>query len=59
MQFALYEVSKNPEIQQKVRDEIEEVLKRHNGEVTYDSVSEMQYLGRVIDGKYQVLRKTQ
>lgn len=52
MQFALYEMARNPDIQQRVRDEIEEVLAKHNGEVTYESVSEMNYLGRVIDGKF-------
>lgn len=50
IQFALYELAKNPDIQENVRNEIEQILRKHKGEVTYDSVSEMNYLGRIIDG---------
>lgn len=51
MSFCLYELAKNPEIQQKVHEEIDTVLKKHNGAVTYESVSEMKYLESCIDGK--------
>jgi len=50
MQFALYELAKNPDVQHKARAEINQVLGKHNGEISYDSVSELEYLGRVIDG---------
>lgn len=55
MSFCLYELAKNPEIQKKVHDDIDRVLKRHNGEITYESVSEMKYLECCIDGKYYFL----
>lgn len=47
--FCLFELAQNAEIQQKVRDEIEDVLQ--DEEVTYDSVDRMKYLDQVIDGK--------
>ncbi|CAG9827272.1 unnamed protein product [Diabrotica balteata] len=47
--FALYELSKNQNIQQKLRDEINQVLKKHNGQITYDSVTEMKYMNQIID----------
>lgn len=50
MCFCLYELARNQEIQQKVREEIEEVLNRNGGQLTYDGAKEMKYLGQVIDG---------
>lgn len=52
MSFALYELSKHPAIQDKVREEIIQVLKKHNNQVTYDAVKEMKYMGQVIEGMY-------
>ena len=52
MQFALYELSLHPEIQEKAREEILKVLAKHDGKITYESIYEMDYLGCVIDGKY-------
>ncbi|KAF2881983.1 hypothetical protein ILUMI_24186 [Ignelater luminosus] len=54
MTFCLFELTQNLEIQQKVRNEINEVLKKHNGEITYDAIMEMKYMGQVID---EALRK--
>lgn len=51
MQFTLYELAKNQEIQNKLRAEMRRVLAKHNGEMTYECVYEMEYLGRVMDGK--------
>lgn len=50
MTFALYELAKHPDIQSRVRDEIDAVLKRHDGKLTYDAVQDMKYLKCVIDG---------
>ncbi|KAF2898969.1 hypothetical protein ILUMI_07205 [Ignelater luminosus] len=54
MTFCLFELASNPDIQQKVREEIEEVLARYNGEINYDALAEMKYMGQVID---ETLRK--
>lgn len=50
MTFALMELSLNPHIQDKLRNEIETVLKDHNGNVCYEAVMEMSYLDKVIQG---------
>lgn len=54
MNFCLYELALNKEYQDKVRDEINTVLDKYNGVVTYDVVSELKYMGQCID---ETLRK--
>lgn len=48
--FLMHEFAVNVRIQQRVHDEIDAVLKEHNGQLTYDSISEMKYLEACIDG---------
>lgn len=52
MQFTLYELALNQDIQNKTREEIKRVLAKYKGEWTYEAVNEMEYLGRVVDGTY-------
>jgi cytochrome P450 family 6 len=51
MTFCLFELASNPDIQEKLRQEIYEVLKRHDNKLTYDSTMEMHYMEKVINGK--------
>ncbi|KAK9506050.1 hypothetical protein O3M35_008055 [Rhynocoris fuscipes] len=44
----LYELALNQDIQDKLRNEIDEVLKRYNGEISYQALQEMPYLEQVI-----------
>ncbi|KAL3280424.1 hypothetical protein HHI36_017906 [Cryptolaemus montrouzieri] len=48
MTFCLYELASNRDIQDKLRAEIRDVLKRYNGIITYDAVNEMVYLEKVL-----------
>lgn len=50
MTFALFELANNQKFQDKVRNEICEVLQKHEGKITYDSINDMHYMGQVIDG---------
>jgi cytochrome P450 family 6 len=54
MTFALYEFSKHPELQDKVREEVNTVLAKHEGKITYDAIQEMKYMDQVIN---ETLRK--
>lgn len=47
--FLLYELTVNPDVQEKVITEIDDMLQKTNGKVTYDSLMEMSYLGKVFD----------
>lgn len=51
--FCLYELSQNLNLQQKLRDEVDRVLKEH-GEITYDGLAEMHFMDKVIS---ETLRK--
>jgi len=51
MSFCLYELALNPDIQDRLRNEIDTVLKKHGGSVTYESIQEMKYLDKIVSGK--------
>ncbi|XP_017044421.1 probable cytochrome P450 6a13 [Drosophila ficusphila] len=48
MSFCLYELALNPDIQERLREEVLEVLDRNNQKLTYESVQEMPYLDQVV-----------
>ncbi|XP_044761156.1 probable cytochrome P450 6a14 [Coccinella septempunctata] len=54
MTFCLYELAKNKDVQEKLRREILDVLKKHDGKITYEGVMEMAYLDQAIN---ETLRK--
>ncbi|RZC35581.1 p450 domain containing protein [Asbolus verrucosus] len=54
MTFALFELAKNQYIQEKVRNEINKLLNKYNGSITYDFIDELKYMNQVLD---EILRK--
>ncbi|XP_018319271.1 probable cytochrome P450 6a14 [Agrilus planipennis] len=54
LQYLLYELTENQDIQDKVREEIEQVLGKHEKKITYEAIQEMTYLDKCI---YETLRK--
>ncbi|KAJ8953113.1 hypothetical protein NQ318_013457 [Aromia moschata] len=52
--FAAYELATNPEIQTKVREEINTVLQRYDNKLTYEAINDMNYLEKVLS---ETLRK--
>lgn len=50
MSNALYELALNQEIQDKLREEIDEEYIRYNGNFTYENVKKMNYLDKVFKG---------
>ncbi|XP_015585624.1 cytochrome P450 9e2-like [Cephus cinctus] len=49
MCFTAYAIATNPEVQEKLQMEIDQVLKKSNGKITYDDLKEMQYLDAVFN----------
>lgn len=58
MSFGLYELSFQPELQKKLRQEIKETLQTSNGEITYDNVLGMVYLNMVVQGTMKWIAKS-
>lgn len=48
--FCFLELCNNQEIQEKVRNEVNEVVKRHGGKLSYDAMMEMKYMDQVLNG---------
>lgn len=51
LSFCLYELALHKDIQSKLRDEINTVLDVHDGDLTYEGIMDMKYMGQVVDGK--------
>jgi hypothetical protein len=56
MTFCLYELSLHQDIQDRVRAEIDDVLQRHEGKITYEGIQQMEYLDKVVSGEIQLLK---
>ncbi|KAH8238682.1 hypothetical protein KR038_000928, partial [Drosophila bunnanda] len=49
MGFALYELAKNPHIQDKARAEIEEILMQHDQKFSYELTKDLKFLDQIIN----------
>lgn len=54
MTFTLYELALNPDIQDRLREEITKGIKKNDGKLTYDMLFEFKYLDMVVN---EALRK--
>lgn len=52
MAFCLYELARHPDIQERLRKEIFENLKKTNDQLTYEGLHDMEYLDQVVSGGY-------
>lgn len=48
--YCLYELAINPDVQEKLQEEIDEVLQKPSG-LTYDAILQMEYLHMVFSGE--------
>ncbi|XP_025831658.1 probable cytochrome P450 6a14 [Agrilus planipennis] len=54
LNFLMYEIVQNLDIQEKLREEIKTVLKAHDGKITYEAIQEMTYMDKCVN---ETLRK--
>ncbi|KAL0127794.1 hypothetical protein PUN28_003203 [Cardiocondyla obscurior] len=54
MSYAMYELAQNQSIQDKVREEIKEVLNNDDGVILYENIKKMSYLEKIFQ---ETLRK--
>lgn len=48
--MTLFELARNPDIQKKLQEEVDRVVEKYDGEITYDALQEMTYMDMVIYG---------
>ena len=48
MSFTLYELARNPEVQQKLREEIRQALAKHGGKISQALIDSLEYLSMII-----------
>jgi cytochrome P450 family 6 len=51
MTLCLYELALNPDIQERLWSEINTVMEKHGGKISYESIFEMEYLDKVVNGE--------
>jgi len=54
LSFTTLLLSVHQDIQQQVKDEIDEVLAEHGGQVTYEAVQRMRHLDNVVSGRKNI-----
>ncbi len=52
LSFALFELAQNPKIQKKAQTEIDEILEKRDGRVTYELLKEFRYVDQIVDGNF-------
>lgn len=50
IQYALYEIAINSDVQERLKTEIDTILEKFDGQLTYEALHEMTYLDRVFKG---------
>lgn len=48
--FALFELARNPDVQKRLRDDMDDVLESHGGKFTFEALCDMKYLFQVVEG---------
>lgn len=49
---ALLELARNPDIQYKLRQEVDATFEANKGEIGYDAINTMKYMEQVVSGSY-------
>lgn len=55
LSFILYELAVHPNVQKKLQEEVDTVLQKHGGRITYDSLQEMHYMDKVVNGMHVLI----
>lgn len=52
LSYVLYELAANRDVQDKLKEEIDEVLRKHDNNITHEALQDLEYLDCVINGTY-------
>lgn len=50
--FALYELARSPDVQIKLREEIQKSILENNWDITFDTIPQLSYLDMILNGKF-------
>lgn len=53
--FVALQIALHPEVQKKIREEIEQIFLKHNGKMNYESLQEFKYMEQVINESIRLL----
>lgn len=56
--FTLFELARNPDYQERLREEIRRSKEKNDGKITYEALMEMQYLNQVFNGEFTIFMKS-
>lgn len=56
LSFFLYDIAKNVEIQEVLRNEVTEIIEKNSGNITYEAVQEMTYLDCALSGALPIFK---
>lgn len=51
LSLILYELAEHQDVQKELLKEVDDVLRKHDGQITYDMLQEMHYMDKVVNGK--------
>lgn len=54
MSFAMHELATHPDIQEKARAEVQAIMKKYDGKLTFEGIMEMKYLEQCVNGKQKL-----
>lgn len=57
--YTLFELSRKPDLQNRLHDEIDEVLAKHNNQITHESINDMQFLELCVQGNVVEINSNQ
>lgn len=55
--FIAYELGVNPDVQEKLFQEVDNILSEFDGKLTYEAIAKMKYLDMVISGTIKLINK--
>lgn len=58
MGFILYFLTMHPDVQEKARKEVDAVLKKHNDELSYDAIKDMEYMDQILNETLRIYPAT-
>jgi hypothetical protein len=57
LMFSTQLLAQHPDIQERLRDEVDAVFERGDGKISYEDINELKYMDMVISGKIILLSK--